>query len=63
MIDMEDRPCNCKIKGKQYDENDKTCIECKKSQKIFGILLKFAIKKAVDDGDTHFLEMLIDDKQ
>lgn len=63
MIDEKDRPCSCKIEGKQFDENDKTCIECKKSQKILEMLLKFAIKKAVDDGDMRFLEMLIDAKQ
>ena len=60
MISAEDRPCNCKIKGKEYDENDKTCIECKRSQRVLKVLFRIAVKKAVDDGDMSFLDMLMD---
>lgn len=62
MMDEKDRPCDCKIEGKQYDENDKTCIECKKSQNVLEILFKIAIKKAVENGDTSLLDTLLDNK-
>lgn len=62
MKDIEDMPCNCKIDGKQYNENDKTCIECKRSQKILEVLFDLAFKMALDTGDISLLEMLIKNK-
>lgn len=59
MIDEKDKPCDCKIKGKQYDKNDKTCIECKKSGAILELLFRIAFEKAMDDGDTTLLETLV----
>ena len=63
MTDMEKVPCTCKIDGKQYDENDETCIKCKKAQKVYGILFEIAIAKAADDGDTSLLETLINNNE
>ena len=62
MIDEKDIPCDCKIKGKEYDENDKTCIECKRAKRVLEVLFRIAIKKAVDDGDMSLLDMLMDSK-
>ena len=59
MKDMEKKPCNCKIDGKQYDENDETCIKCKRSQKVLDILFEISIKEALEHGNMSLIEMLI----
>lgn len=59
MKDMEKKPCNCKIEGKQYEENDETCIECKRSQEVLDILFNVALERAIKSGDLSFLEILI----
>lgn len=60
MIEEEKRVCVCTIKEKRFDENDKTCIKCRASKKILDKLFEIAVKKATVDGDTRFLEMLIE---
>ena len=60
MIEEEKRVCVCTIKEKRFDANDKTCIKCRESKKILDKLFEIAVKKATFDGDTRFLEMLIE---
>ena len=60
MIEKEKRVCVCKIKGKQFDPNDETCIKCRASKKILDKLFEIAVKKATVDGDTRLLKMLIE---
>lgn len=63
MKDINNTPCDCNIKGKQYDENDETCIRCKRAQAVLDVLLDIAIKRAVDHGDLFLLETLLDSKK
>ena len=63
MKDINNTPCDCNIRGKQYDENDETCIKCKRGQAVLDVLLDIAIKRAIDHGDPSLLEALINSKK
>lgn len=60
MISDGKRNCSCKIKGKQYNEFDETCVKCVRSQEILELLLDVAIKKAVEYGDMSLIREIIE---
>ena len=56
MINEEKEICDCKIKGKHFDENDEICIKCKNSQKLLDAVFEIAIERATKSGDTKLLK-------
>lgn len=56
MIDTEKKTCKCEIKGKQFDENDETCIKCRNSEKVLEMLFEAAVEEAIKKGDISLLK-------
>lgn len=56
MIERENEICDCKIKGKKFDENDEICIKCKNGQKLLDVIFEIAMERATKNGDTALLE-------
>ena len=56
MINEEKETCNCRIKGKHFDENDETCIRCKRSEKLLDVIFEIALEKAIKDGKPQLLK-------
>ena len=56
MIEEKNEICDCKIKGKKFDENDEMCIRCKNSQKLLDAIFEIAIERATRSGDTALLK-------
>lgn len=55
MINEEKNDCDCRIKGKHFDKNDKTCIKCKNGQKLLDAIFEIAVERA-ENGDTALLK-------
>lgn len=55
MINEKTEICDCRIKGKKFDENDKTCIKCKNGQKLLDAIFEIAVERA-ENGDTALLK-------
>ena len=56
MINEEKETCDCRIKGKHFDENDETCIKCKNGQKLLDVIFEIAMERATKSGDTALLK-------
>ena len=56
MINKEKETCDCRIKGKHFDENDETCIKCKNVQKLLDVIFDIAMERATKNGDTALLK-------
>ena len=54
MINEEKDTCDCRIKGKHFDENDDTCKKCKSGQKLLDVIFDIAMERA-KNGDTALL--------
>ena len=54
MINEEKDTCDCRIKGKHFDENDEICIKCKNGQKLLDVIFDIAMERA-KNGDTALL--------